>query len=256
MPICVRCRAPVADLLVLLPDGKRRVVAHCPRCGGLADEHLEHDAVHNVLGMILLRRTAWTHNAFNSSSGVKLLLCAMLAIAMEAYVTTILQSFSGTLPGAAGNATLAGPSFKFIDVLTDETVTAAALDPMPALRALGVVLAETLMTSVAMLWLCTSITDAANTRALGVVASLKMCAAATTNKLAYIVFLVWDVPLLLMPIIDASSLVFHGMAVATLTGAPWPRCAITVVFAHVMTRAVFRGAMGLSAAPAWAPLLV
>lgn len=242
MYVCLTCRTPIDSLVKI--ENKVQVAARCGRCDRVADIYVERDTVTLLLGLLLLHQAAWTHVVYNVKVSDRWR--TLFTVSCVALLGCVLESFAESV------LTLTN-----LDTLRFVTVA-------PSLQRQGSVfwnsmgrnliysVAELMLTSLCLLWgvqhnaMAISQPDKSSSRtgtpqqAPSIISCLRGVLAVPCAKLIYVLFLVWDLPLYLLVVMDIVSVLFSYMAARGTLGPAYVAQPALVGAVGLAARTVFR----------------
>ena len=259
--MCADCGAPQSGLVTRRSDAV--VVRPCTECGRPCDVYLEHEPGTLFLGIALLRPAAWRHAVYNRHSdgtaelglpGATIAVIATFALLLEVLVLVLVDvDANGASLGNGTHGTPSSSSTPLVDVLHQQ---AAADVAARTLRLLPYCAMEAVVAGLALVWAVSAFVARRGTQ-FSARAGARAAALALCGKLAYLVWLIWDVPREVLPVVDAAVLLWHSCAAQTIAGraAPGLGTLLAAVFADVVVRVVFRLVTGWGPLACWAATL-
>jgi hypothetical protein len=291
---CVHCAVPARALL--RKTNGVDVLDTCSRCGRIIDSFVEHDEVHTVISLILLKGAAWRHVVFNSRTAlVAAVTAAMCALLMEVLTAAVLVPLSdGRHPimslhsvglllnantslmttaaatGARASALNAG------SIVSPWAVVNVMVQPLPSLRVVNMVHNTRLLSPSALPVMCLLLFGAVMERALSLLTMMWLASIlappgrhptsakhsiiafslASSARLATGIFLIWDAPLYFLALIDLTMALWYFKALGTVTASRPPYRVLATVFGFCVTRLVVRSMTAWSSPLPWVTAVV
>lgn len=238
MPVCVECGEPLTA--TIRRENNVNVAAQCPNCAQTADKYVEHNVVHQCLDLLLMRRSVWWHAMYNSSGPAmwhQLLALTFVACVMEAFVVCVcahhrLPVYRTDLFDAATSETQPLRSLQVVHVIAAGGVPWVDLAQTAAFSVV-----ELVVVGLSLFWGMSAV--ASETKAADSAGMYHGVVLQGVAKLGYALFLVWDLPLYLLTVIEVASALWMFMAAQAVVGESAPR-ALFVSSAALTIRLLYR----------------
>lgn len=246
MPRCIECMSAVRRTV----NPVTQTLERCPVCGESVDTYFEFGETQKWIDIALLKKRVWVHAICNEPSvTIRYVLLAVLCCGLEAFVVRsysvlLTSGLAQARTGASAVLNNSQETFSFslqvVKILQDPAQLAAMQYPSTLPPLLFYATMEFLLQVVVTVALGSKMCpiDGDYEGVLG--QWVRAVSLASLVRVVYVVFLIWDVPVSLLPLVDFLFFVWLGRGVFVLTIDQSWMYGIPVILLCVGARVFFR----------------
>lgn len=218
---CVECLTLVQR--IINPD--TNTVERCPLCGESVDKYVEFGSTQRWIDIALLQKQAWVHSICNEERvTLHYVLLALMCCSLEAFVVATYSVLSSLLP-EGGDGTLEsgtaeepfGFPLQVVKVLQSPKWLEAMSYPSAVPPLMFYAAMEYLLLLAVGVWLGTQLCSKGGKYEEVLTQWVRAVSLASAVKVGYSIFLIWKVPVSLLPLLDYLFFVWLARGIFVLT---------------------------------------